>query len=119
VRAAVDAVDDECLLDRPGGIHMWELRPPGATTKRQALARLIEEHRPDLVVMLGDDRHDAAAFGAVRDARMADGTRGLAVGVLSRASDAVELERAADVVLAEADDSAGFLTLLARERGRG
>ncbi len=118
VRAAVDAVDREGLLDQPGGVHMWELRPPEATTKRQALERLIDERRPDLVVMLGDDRNDVAAFGAIHDARASDGVDGLAAGVLSRASDPAQLAQASDVVFAGAHVSARFLTLLARERSR-
>lgn len=118
VRAAVDAVDLDGLLDQPGGVRMWELRPPGAATKRRTLESLIEKLRPDVVVMLGDDRNDTAAFGAVREARATNGVRGLAVGVLSPASDPVELARASDVVFAGAYVSARFLTLLARERSR-
>ena len=118
VRAAVDAVDREGLLDQPGGVRMWEVRPRGAATKRATLEALIAEHQPDLVVMLGDDRNDVAAFGAVREARAVAGTAGLAVGVLSRASDPGELEQASDVVFAGAYVSARFLTLLARERSR-
>ncbi len=97
---------------------MWELRPPGATTKRQTLERLIEEHRPDLVVMLGDDRNDIEAFAAIHEARAVDGLDGLAVGVLSQASDPEGLARASDVVFAGAYVSSRFLTLLARERSR-
>lgn len=118
VRAAVEAIDDEGLLDQPGGIRMWEIRPPGATVKRQALERLIGEHQPDMVVMLGDDRNDVEAFRAVRDARAMNGTAGLAIGVLSPASEPRALARAADVVFAGAVVSARFLTLLARERSR-
>lgn len=117
VREAIDTVDPEGVLDQPGGVRMWEVRPPGATTKRRALARLVEEHQPELVVMLGDDRHDTAAFEVIREARGA-GRAGLAVGVLSRASDPNELARTADVVFAGAYVSARFLTLLARERSR-
>lgn len=117
VRTAVDTVDHAGVLDQPGGVRMWEVRPPGATTKRRALAQLIEEHQPDLVVMLGDDRNDAAAFGAIAGAR-ADGRDGLAIGVLSRASDPAQLERAADVVFSGAYVSARFLSLLARARSR-
>ena len=118
VRAAVDTIDSKGVLDQPGGVRMWELRPRGATTKRQTLERLIEEHRPDLVVMLGDDRNDTAAFGAIGAARAANGLEGLAVGVLSRASDPLQLEQASDVVFAGAYVSARFLSLLARERSR-
>jgi len=116
VREAVDAVDREGLLDRPGGRRAWELRPPGATTKGVALARLVEEHHPGLVLMFGDDRHDAEAFDTVRAARGANGIAGLAVAVVSPAADTAEMARRADVVFADADTTARFLTLLARER---
>lgn len=118
VRAAVDTVDAEGLLDQPGGIRMWEVRPRGATTKRRTVARLIERYRPDVVVMLGDDGNDARAFEAIAEARSNHGLASLAVGVLSRASDPLELARAADVVFAGAHVSASFLTLLARQRRR-
>jgi trehalose 6-phosphate phosphatase len=118
VRAAVDAVDTEGLLDQPGGVRMWELRPRGATTKRRTLAWLIERYRPDVVIMLGDDRNDARAFEVITKARSNDGLASLAVGVLSRASEPAELARAADVVFASAHVSARFLTLLAQERRR-
>jgi trehalose 6-phosphate phosphatase len=118
VRAAVAAVDRDGLLAQPGGVRMWELRPPGATTKRQTLARLIEACAPRVVVMLGDDANDAQAFGEIRQARTRAGLEGLAVGVLSRASDPAELARRADVVFAGAHVAAGFLTLLARERAQ-
>lgn len=117
VRAAVAQVDPEGLLDQPGGVRMWELRPPGATTKRLALARLIAEHRPQLAIMLGDDRNDTHAFGALHDARERHGLRALAVGVMSPASEPAGLAASADVVLAGAAVSARFLALLARERG--
>jgi trehalose-phosphatase len=116
VRAAVEAVDREGLLEQPGGVRTWELRPRGATNKRRTLERLLAEHRPDLVIMLGDDPNDTHAFGALRDARERDGLDGLAVGVLSRASVPQQLGTMADVVFAGAHVSARFLTLLARER---
>jgi len=118
VRAAVDAVDGEHLLAQPGGRRAWELRPRGATTKGVALARLIDEHQPGLVLMLGDDRHDAEAFDAVRVARRADGLEGLAVAVISPAADTGEMARRADLLFERADVTARFLTLLARERAR-
>lgn len=116
VRAAVDEIDREGLLDQPGGRRAWELRPAGATTKGVALARLIEQHRPGLVLMLGDDRHDAEAFDTVRAVRDADGLEGLAVAVVSPAADTAEVARRADIIFAEADVTARFLGLLARER---
>jgi trehalose 6-phosphate phosphatase len=118
VRAAVDAVDREGLLEQPGGRRAWELRPPGATTKGLTLARLIEVHAPDSVIMLGDDRHDADAFDALRVARSAGTVRGLAIAVLSPAADPADMARRADLLFAEAGQTARFLTLLARERAR-
>lgn len=117
VRAAVDSIDHEGLLDQPGGRRAWELRPPGATTKGAALARLMAEHAPDTALMLGDDRHDAEAFDALRAARANGRVRGLAVAVLSPAGDPAEMARRADILFAEADVTARFLTLVARARG--
>lgn len=116
VRSAVDDVDRDGLLDQPGGRRAWELRPFGATTKGLALARLIDEHQPDVAIMLGDDGHDAEAFDAVRAARDDGRLRGLAIAVVSPAGDTAEMARRADLVFAEADEAARFLGLLARSR---
>lgn len=116
VRAAVDAIDPDGLLDQPGGRRAWELRPHGATTKAVALARLIERHGPDVVCFLGDDRHDALAFEALRSAREQGSVRGLACGVISPAAGAEETARQADLVFGNAGEAARFLVLLARER---
>lgn len=96
VRTAVDAIDVEGLLDRPGGRRAWELRPHGATTKGVALARLIEDHRPDTVLMLGDDGHDALAFDVLRAARDAGRVRGLAIAVVSPAGETADMASRAD-----------------------
>jgi trehalose-phosphatase len=119
VRAVIDEIDTEGLLDQPGGRRAWELRPPGATTKGVTLARLIEEHRPDTVLMLGDDRHDAAAFDVLRSARESGWLGGLAIAVVSPAADTAEMARRADLVFGQAEVTAHFLTMLARERARG
>jgi trehalose 6-phosphate phosphatase len=116
VRAAVDDIDREGLLEQPGGRRAWELRPRGATTKGAALARLIGQHRPDAVLMLGDDGHDAEAFDTVRLERAGRALRGLALAVLSPAGDPHEMARRADLVLAEPDVAARFLVLFARAR---
>ncbi len=118
VRAAVDAIDPSGVLDQPGGRRAWELRPPGAMTKGLALAALIERHRPGLVLMLGDDRHDAEAFDIVRTARASGGLAGLAVAVVSPAGDPAEMADRADLLFADADVTARFLAGLARERAR-
>lgn len=116
VRAAVDAVDPDRLLDQPGGRRAWEMRPHHATTKAQTLARLIESHRPDTVLVLGDDAHDAAAFDVLRAARRARRIEGLAIAVASPAADTAEMAHRADLVFADADVTARFLTLLVRAR---
>lgn len=118
VRAVVDDIDGEGLLEQPGGRRAWELRPPGATTKGLTLTRLIERHQPGLVVMLGDDRHDIAAFAALHAMRDTASFAGRSIGVLSPASDVPALARHADLVFSGADVTARFLVLLARERQR-
>ncbi len=115
---AVDAVDPSSVLFRAGGRRAYELRPAGATTKGDALARLIEEHAPDGVLMLGDDRHDAGAFDALRAARHAGRIRGLAVAVAGHADVTHDVAAHADLVLAGPRETARFLGLLARHRSR-
>lgn len=95
------------------------MRPHHATTKAQTLARLIESHRPDTVLVLGDDAHDAAAFDVLRAARRARRIEGLAIAVASPASDTAAVADHADLVFADADVTARFLTLLARARNEG
>ena len=113
IRAAVDSIDHSGVLDQPGGRRAWELRPHGATTKDVALERLIEEHRPEVVFMLGDDRHDALALGALRAAREAGRIEGLAVAVVSPAAETHEIAAHADLVLAKPDETARLLGLMA------
>jgi trehalose 6-phosphate phosphatase len=114
VRAAVDSIDTAGQLDQPGGRRAWELRPHGATTKGVALARLIEENRPDTVFMLGDDRHDALAFDTLRAARHRGHIDGLAVAVVSPAAETHEIATHADLVLARPEETAKLLSLMAR-----
>ncbi len=116
VRAAVDAIDTDGLLDQPGGRRAWELRPPGATTKGMTLERLMGEYRPDTVLMLGDDRNDALAFDALRAARDDGRVQGLAIAVVSPAADATEIAPRADLVFPGSSVAARFLGLLARAR---
>jgi len=116
VRAAIDAVDREGLLDQPGGRRAWELRPRGAMTKGRTLSRLIERHQPDTVVMMGDDAHDAGAFDALRSVRDQGRIAGLAIAVASPAADTAEMAQRADLVFGHAHVTARFLSLLVRER---
>ena len=86
---------------------------------RKTLSRIPDEvghWLEEVVIMLGDDRHDVRAFDALRATSAGGRTRGLAVGVLSPAADPAEVARRADVVLATSDEAARFLTLVARER---
>jgi trehalose 6-phosphate phosphatase len=119
IRAVIDELDSEARLERLGGRRYLELRPRGSATKRQTLARLIEQHRPEAVLMLGDDIHDAAAFGVLRAARVEGRSDALAIGVLSRASEAVALADHADVVLDGPVAAARLLARLVRARASG
>ncbi len=118
VADAVDAVDPDRVLFRAGGLRAYELRPAGATTKADTLAHLIEEHVPDGVLMLGDDRHDATAFDALRTVRSTGRIRGLAVAVAGHADVTHDVAAHADLVLEGPHETARFLGLLARHHSR-
>ncbi len=113
VIAAVDEIDGEGLLFRAGGRRAHELRPAGATTKGDVLLRLIGEYRPRATLMLGDDRHDAGAFDALRGARSAGLTDGLAIAVAGHADVTTEVAPHADLVLPDPDETARLLRLMA------
>ena len=113
VEAAVDRLDPERRFERLAGMRMLELRPPGATTKAQAMAALLDEVRPGFVVMLGDDVSDAAAFRVLGAARGLGTTRSLAVGVHARADPVPEIVAAADAILAGPAEAARLLWRLA------
>lgn len=116
VAAAVDAVDRERLLCRVGGQRAHELRPAGAATKADTLTRLIDAHRPDTTLMLGDDSHDAGAFDALREARAHGRTRGLAIAVAGHADVTAAVAPHADLVLREPAETARLLRLMAHYR---
>jgi len=115
VVAAVDAVDPAGLMTRSGGRRAYELRPPGASTKGDALRRLIDAYEPDVVFMFGDDRHDALAFDALRAARAAGHFGGLAIAVAGHPDVTADVGDHADLVLRSPDAAARFLGLLCRE----
>jgi trehalose 6-phosphate phosphatase len=129
VADAVDAVDPGREFARLPGRRVLELRPPGAIAKGQATDRLLKEIRPGLAFVLGDDRSDAEAFAALRRARDAGETRGLALAVQAHAEAPPEVARSADLLLASPVEAARFLGALARDaaaresgapaRGRG
>ena len=92
---------------------MLELRPPGASTKAEAMTALLRDVRPGFAVMLGDDVSDAAAFRVLEAARADGTTRSLAVGVDARAHAVPEIMAAADAVLPSTTEAARLLWRLA------
>ncbi len=114
VRAAVDALDPENVLERFPGRRVLELRPPGAVAKDGALSTLVAELRPKSVIMLGDDVSDAMAFRALRALRARGVTDGAAVAVQARSEVPPEVLASADVVLASPADATRFLSSLYR-----
>ena len=113
VAAVVDRLDPERRFERVAGLRMLELRPPGATGKGQAMARLLDEVRPAFTVILGDDVSDAAAFRVLGLARRAGTTAGLAVGVQARAVPLPEIVDTADAIVADPAEAARLLWRLA------
>ncbi len=116
VVAATDAVDPDGVLVRSGGRRSLELRPTGATDKGTALLRLIEESRPRVVVMLGDDHTDALAFDALRRARSRGTVEGLAIAVAGHVDTHARVAGRADHVLSSPREVARFLGLVAGAR---
>lgn len=113
VMAAVDAIDAGELLARSGGRRSVELRPRAASTKGDALERLIARQQPRTAVVLGDDRNDALAFDVLRAARAAGRIDGLAIAVAGHADVTGAVAPRADLVLRSPDEAARFLSLLA------
>jgi trehalose 6-phosphate phosphatase len=117
VREAVDRLDSEGAFVRHGGRRVLELRPPGATAKRDALLDLLAEIRPAACFLFGDDRGDAEAFKVLVEARSAGTTDGLAIAVRSQADPTGDGARAADIVLPSPADAARLLSGMARRLG--
>jgi trehalose 6-phosphate phosphatase len=95
------------------GRRIVELRPAGAGGKGEAVARLIGRVRPGAVLVLGDDRSDAEAFGIVRAARERGELSGLAVAVHASAETPHEVAAAADVELPNTREAAKLLSVVA------
>ncbi len=115
VRAAVDELDPDGVLERFPGRRILELRPFGAVAKGEALTSLIDEIRPASVFMLGDDVSDAMAFRALREIRAKGGTDGVAVAIQARAEVPAEVLASADIVLGSPVDATRFLAALYRK----
>ena len=114
VEAAVNRLDPEGQLVRFPGPRSLELRPRGAPGKGETFRALLDELRPALALMVGDDRTDVPAFGVLRDARSRGELQGAAIGVARSAGSATEIDGHADLVLASPADVAAFLRALAR-----
>lgn len=114
LRAAVDELDPDGVLERFPGRRVLELRPYGAVAKGEALAALVEQFKPRAVFMLGDDVSDAMAFRTLSDLRGRGVTDGVAVAVQARSGVPEEVLEAADIVLASPVAATRFLSALAR-----
>ncbi|MDQ3937361.1 MAG: trehalose-phosphatase [Chloroflexota bacterium] len=118
VRAAVDQLDPDRVLERFPGRRVLELRPVGAVAKGDAFRGLLDEVRPRSVFLLGDDVSDALAFQVLRKAREAGETDGISVAVQARAEVPPEVVEVADIVLASPVSATQFLSGLARRLAR-
>ena len=114
VAAAVDQLDPAGRFVRFPGRRVLELRPPGALAKGGALRALLDEVRPAVGFMLGDDRSDAHAFAVLRAAREAGELDGAAIAVQAHAEAPPEVAQAADLLLASPLEAARFLSGLDR-----
>ena len=101
------------------GRSVVDLRPDGAGGKREAVERLIEQHRRERSSSFGDDLSDADAFDAVLAARDAGRTIGADGGGPRHDSAAPpEVLSKADLVVGSARDVGRFLAALARRLAR-
>jgi len=129
-RAAADPDAAGVLVDRAVSAHLGaasppelerfdlrrivELRPIGAGGKGAAVARLLLQEQPIGALVLGDDRSDAEAFGAVRAAVAAGSLpAALTVAVHGALETPRELTDGADVVVAGPREAARVLAALA------
>ena len=104
---------DVGLLVEPGRMVV-ELRPPGAD-KGGALRTLVEEVTPSVIVFMGDDLGDLAAFDAVGELRT-EGIPGLLV--CSGSTEEAALAERADLVVDGPPGVVALLVALADELSR-
>lgn len=114
VRAAVDRLDPDGLLVRFPGRRVLELRPPGATAKGEAMTELLDEVRPAVAFMLGDDVSDALAFEVLVAARGRGELEGLAIAIQARSEAPSAVAQVADLLLPAPAEAARFLAGLTR-----
>jgi trehalose 6-phosphate phosphatase len=103
-----ELADEVGLVVEPGRFVL-ELRPAGGD-KGDALRTLVEQRPPSVVVFVGDDLGDLAAFDAV-DRFRADGTPGLLV--CSGSTEVTALADRADLVVDGPDGVVALLRALA------
>ena len=101
-------------MTRSGGRRAYELRPPAASTKGDALIDLVDTYQPDVVFMFGDDANDALAFDVLRDLRRRGRIDGLAVAVAGHAEVTAQVAPRADMLLESPVETARVLAALAR-----
>lgn len=102
-------------LVRFDGRRIVELRPPGTGGKGAAVAGLLEREPFGAALVLGDDRSDAEAFGAVATALTAGRLRaGLSIAVHGASETPAEVAGSADLMVAAPADAARVLALVAR-----
>jgi trehalose-phosphatase len=114
VRAAVEQLEPDRVLERFPGRRVLELRPMGAVAKGEALRSLLDELQPRSVFLLGDDVSDALAFRVLAEAREAGETDGISVAVQARAEVPPQVVEAADLALGSPEAATRFLSGLAR-----
>ena len=100
----------ETGLDVNHGRFVVELRAPGASDKRAAIHRLVDESKPKALLFAGDDLVDLPAYEAVADFR-AQG--GVGVGVFVDNPEAASVRDRADIVLPDTAACVAFLHELA------
>ncbi|ABK51875.1 trehalose 6-phosphatase [Acidothermus cellulolyticus 11B] len=111
LRGPLEEVARECGLRLEAGRLVWELRPAGAD-KGSALRRLVDVHRPRVVVYIGDDAADRAAFAVIAELPEVLGLR-----ICSASQEVSELRAVADLVVDGPDGVVSWLTELAQVLG--
>ena len=109
LRAPLTALAEETGLVVEPGRFVLELRPAGGD-KGDAVRTLVAERSPSVVVFVGDDLGDLAAFQAVDELRAA-GTPGLLV--CSGSTEVTALAERADLVVDGPDGVVALLTAVA------
>ncbi len=91
------------------GRTIWEIKPPIDANKGTAIAALIEEHKLDSAIYLGDDYTDVPAFESVKALRDAGRIKGLTIAVLGE-TDIPVVRDTADVIANSVFDVESVLT---------